>query len=79
MGAKHAPSIANIFVAKWEAKCVLEDKPRELMCYKWFIEDIPIIWNGSGESLNNCMTELQGNNRNTELTWKKKILRASIF
>lgn len=46
MGAKYAPSLANIFMAKWEEKEVYLNTPTQLIMYQRFIDDCIIIWSG---------------------------------
>lgn len=51
MGVKFAPSMANLFMAKWEEELVFRDLPPELVLYKRYIDDLIVIWTGDVESL----------------------------
>lgn len=44
MGAKYAPSVANVFMAKWEEEAIFSDVPENLILYKRFIDDCIVIW-----------------------------------
>lgn len=68
MGAKFAPSIANLFTAEWEDKVIFKEKRDELIFYKRFIDDLFFIWAGSAVSLHQFLQELNNNNNNIELT-----------
>lgn len=46
MGARFAPSVANMFMAEWEENSVHQDTPKQLKMYKRYIDDVIIIWNG---------------------------------
>lgn len=49
MGAKYAPSVANIFLSKWEHEEIF-GKPRiNLQIYKRYIDDVIIVWIGMEE------------------------------
>lgn len=47
MGAKFAPSVANLYMAKWEAEGVLRERNAEIMLYRRLIDDLLIIWRGA--------------------------------
>lgn len=51
MGAKYAPSVANIFMASWEEDAIYSDMPENLILYKRFIDDCIVIWKGDETSL----------------------------
>lgn len=69
MGAKYAPSVANLYMAKWEAEGVLGDEHLDIMLYKRFTDDLLIIWKGSMESLMGLLESMNTNDRNISLTW----------
>lgn len=56
MGACYAPSIASIYLNKWEEKHIFTNQWPQLKMYKRYIDDIFVIWEGSqreiGEVLN---------------------------
>lgn len=44
MGSKFAQSVANIFMPQWEQQVIYADKPKELLMYKRYIDDVLILW-----------------------------------
>lgn len=70
MGAKFAPSMANLFMAKWEEDIVFCDKPSQLVLWRRFIDDVLFIWDGDSESLSNFLLSLNGNDRGIALTYE---------
>lgn len=76
MGAKFAPSVANLYMAKREAEGVLGEEHVDIMLYKRFIDDLLIIWKGSMESLMGLLEPMNNNDQNISLTWN--ISRDSI-
>lgn len=69
MGAKFAPSVANLFMAQWEEKSVYKHTPSELLLYKRYIDDIIIIWKASKKKLVIFLDGRSQNDRNIQLTW----------
>lgn len=69
MGAKFAPSVANLFMAHWEEDAVFKDRPPQLICYRRYIDDLIIVWNGDMESLQLFMNRMDNNDKNIKLTW----------
>lgn len=51
MGAKYAPSVANLYMAEWEEDALYSRKPQQLLLFKRYIDDIIVIWAGDRESL----------------------------
>lgn len=51
MGAKYAPSVANIFLNRWEEEQVFSTTRRNLKLYRRYIDDIVIVWRGTEEEL----------------------------
>lgn len=70
MGAKFAPSVASLWMAKWEDEMVFTDAPTELVIFKWFIDDIFILWKGEETRLVQFLENLNMNYRNITLTWE---------
>lgn len=69
MGAKFAPSVTNIFMAKWEEESIYRKPPKELSLYKRYIDDIIILWCGEKDTLSQYLEELNQNDRNIHLSW----------
>ncbi|PIO25998.1 hypothetical protein AB205_0190500, partial [Aquarana catesbeiana] len=67
MGAKYAPSLANLFLAEWEDRWVFNPKPAQLRFYHRFIDDLLLIWEGSRESAIDFISFLNNNSNNIRL------------
>lgn len=50
MGAKYAPSVANLFMSHWEKDAIFSGGISELKFYKQHIDNIIIIWAGTQDS-----------------------------
>lgn len=70
MGAKYAPSVANLYMSEWEEDALYNKKPQQLLLFKRFIDDIIVIWAGDRESLKDFGFDLNTNNKNIKLTWE---------
>lgn len=70
MGAKYAPSVANLYMAEWEEEAVYKNRPQQLLLFKRFIDDIIVIWAGDKESLMDFGFNLNLNNKNINLSWE---------
>ncbi|XP_040212329.1 uncharacterized protein LOC120943214 [Rana temporaria] len=69
MGARFAPSVANLFMAHWERDVVFQDRPHQLRCYRRYIDDLIMVWEGDLPSLQLFMDKLNSNTKNIVLTW----------
>lgn len=70
MGAKFAPSVANLYMAKWEEEGVLLCPDPRIILYKRFIDYLIIVWNGAISNVENLFLSLNHNDRNIRLTWE---------
>ena len=68
MGAKFAPSIANLFMGEWEDKTIYAKLRPRLLFYKRYIDDLFFIWDGPLDTLQAFLDELNKNNNNIKLT-----------
>lgn len=66
MGAKFVPSMANLFMAKWEEHVIYRQPRPELVFWKRYTDDI-LLWDGSVESLNIFRDTLNNNDRGISL------------
>lgn len=57
MGAKYAPSLANLFMAKWEEDVYAHQRP-ELVLWARYI-DILLLWDGDEDGLKDFMESLK--------------------
>ena len=69
MGAKYAPSLANLFMAEWEDKSVFRDQRSQLIFYRRYIDDIFLIWQGSETDLKVFLEVLNNNVNNIKLEY----------
>ncbi|XP_069609107.1 uncharacterized protein [Ranitomeya imitator] len=70
MGARCAPSYANLFLGWWEESVVYEHVAFGEKCLKWlrFIDDIVMFWTGTEEDCNQFIADLNDNSCNIRLT-----------
>ena len=47
MGAKYAPSLANLFMAKWEEDVVCVEVRPQIVLWARYIDDILLLWDGT--------------------------------
>lgn len=69
MGAKYAPSLANLFLAEWEDRQVFNWRQPQLLFYRRFINYLLFIWEGSRESGIDFITHLNDNSNNIRLDY----------
>lgn len=62
MGAKFAPSLANLFMAYWETETIDIDPRKELQLWKRYIDEVILIWEGD-VSLESFLLKLNQNDR----------------
>ena len=70
MGAKYAPSLANLFMAQWEEDVVDTPRRPELVLWARYIDDILLLWKGTRESLDSFMSFLNDNDRGIVLSYE---------
>ena len=69
MGAKYAPSVANVYMSEWEESSIYEGMPEQLILYRRFIDDCIIIWKGDENTLTQFFEKLNDNQKNIKLTY----------
>lgn len=70
MGAKFAPSLANLFIAEWGDRHVFSVQWPQLKYYRRFINDLLFIWEGSEESVYAFLSLLNTNGNNIHLDYQ---------
>lgn len=70
MGAKYAPSVANLFMSEWEEQAIYNNTPTQLIMYRRFIDDCIMLWKGKEEPLRRFLEELNNNEKNIELNYE---------
>ena len=68
MGNKYAPSVANIFLNKWENEEIFGKCWPHIQIYKRFIDDILIVWKGNREQLSNFIEHINANHYEIKFT-----------
>lgn len=61
MGAKYAPSVANIFLNRWEEEQIFSIRRKNLKLYHRYIDDIVIVWRGTEGELQAFFDEINCN------------------
>ncbi|XP_040212777.1 uncharacterized protein LOC120943503 [Rana temporaria] len=63
MGAKFAPSYANLAMGLWENRHICQNNPylKHLIFYERFINDIIIIWDGAGDVIDDLVSHCNNN------------------
>lgn len=70
MGAKYAPSVANLFMDMLEERYIYGISRPEIKFYRRYIDDIIIVWEGSSESFLDFLDELNQNDYGISFTGK---------
>lgn len=76
MGAKYAPSIANLFLNHWEEEQIYGVQRQNLKMYRRYIDDIMIIWKGTECELQALFKEINQNIYGITFygTWSKQTI-----
>lgn len=63
MGARFAPSCADLFMGHWELKYIWANNPfgRNLVLYSRYIDDVLIIWNCTNDELEGFLKQCARN------------------
>uniref|UniRef100_A0A803KFZ4 Reverse transcriptase domain-containing protein n=2 Tax=Xenopus tropicalis TaxID=8364 RepID=A0A803KFZ4_XENTR len=72
MGAKFAPSYANLFLGWWEDRHIFNNNifHEHIQYYGRFIDDIVIIWSGTSDKFKDFLTSLNTNTYNLQFTFE---------
>lgn len=66
-----APSYANLFLRLWERGIFCTDSlQKNIYFWRWYIDDIMFIWQGTVDDLDQFMKNLNSNDLNINLTYK---------
>lgn len=76
MGTKYAPSVANLFMSKWEEEDLFRRTRTEMEFYRRDIDDIFMIWSGTEESLKKFLEDINHNRYGIKFTgdWNKELV-----
>lgn len=71
MGARYAPSVANLFMDMWEKEEYVYNRliPK-IKLYRRYIDDLIIIWDGNAESFKDFLNNLNMNRYGISFTGK---------
>lgn len=58
MGAKFSPSLANLFLTRWEENNIYARDWPEFIFYPRYIDNIPFLWQGEVLTLENFIRTL---------------------
>lgn len=61
MGAKYAPSVANILMSLREEHGIFGVPIPKIVLYKRYIDDVFILWNGTVEALETSLSNINNN------------------
>lgn len=70
MGAKYAPSLANLFMAKWEEDVIYKDRSPHLSFWARYIDDILLLWDGSTSQLDDFFSLVNTNDRGIRFVYE---------
>lgn len=71
MGAKFSPSLANLYMGWWEELFLFSHNNQfktNIAWYGRYIDDLIVVWHGSGETIGEFMKYLNNNSLNLEFT-----------
>lgn len=68
MGNKYAPSVANIFLNKWEEEEIFRRCWLHIQAYKRFLDNILIVWKGSQQELDKIVQHIGANHNGIKFT-----------
>lgn len=71
MGAKYSPALANLYMAHWEEIyifSVLNPFAPHIMCYGRYIDDLLLVWEGTGVQAEVFVQYMNSNNSNFKFT-----------
>lgn len=61
MGARYAPSVANIVLNKWEQETIYHQPSKSLKYYKRYIDDVILLWEGTMSDFQEFLLSLNNN------------------
>lgn len=70
MGARYAPSVANLLMNLWEEEYIYNKKIPEIKLYRRYIDDLVILWDGTAEKFQQFLQELNNNRFSLSFTGK---------
>lgn len=70
MGANFMPSVAKLYMAKWEEEDILYSMDLRVVLYRRFFDDLLLIWKEITENLDILLQSMDNNDQNISLTWE---------
>lgn len=76
MGTKYAPSVANLFLNRWEEEQIYRFRRTNLKLYRRYMDNIIIKWRGTEEELKEFLHEINQNIYGISFTggWSKQFI-----
>lgn len=79
MGARYAPSLANLYVGLWEMESIYHDHPPGLRLWKRYIDDVMILWQDNQESFDHFFHKVNNNDRNLRFTLEQSLIQVHFL
>lgn len=79
MGAKFAPSLANLFMALWENDHIFAWECPQLLFWRRFIDDAFFLWKGGAESLKFFMAKITSTKWGINFTYEYSITSVNFL
>lgn len=70
MGTKFEPSLANLFMARWESEVIDTNPLKEQRFWKRYIDDVLLVWEGDFPSLEVFFQKLNLNDKGISLQYE---------
>lgn len=70
MSAKFVPSLAKLFMARWESEVIDINPPKELRLWRRYINDVLLLWDEDLPSLKAFFVKLNQNDRGISLQYE---------
>lgn len=70
MGARYAPSVANLFLDMWEEEYIYNQQIPQIKLYRRYIDDLIILWDGTPDTFEEFLQQLNINKYGITFTGK---------
>lgn len=70
MGARYAPSVANLFLDMWEEEYIYDRKIPQIKMYRRYIDDLIILWDGTPDTFEEFLGQMNANKYGITFTGK---------
>lgn len=73
VGARYAPSVANLLMNMWEEEYIYAKNIPQVKLYRRYIDDLILFWEGTSETLESFLQDLNTNRYGLTFTGKWKM------